>query len=112
VDLLVIVSALLGFLLGRPTPQRLLDVDLGVFAADHEANLARWICGDSGETVLGNWKDFTTRLLDVLDQVEVQPLIFGYASGRLLARCSRERGLVLKRAERNEYNELSITNLV
>lgn len=75
-DLLVVVPALLCLLLRRPTPQRFLDIDLGILAADHETDLARWIRGNSGEPVLGDREDFAAGFLNVLDQVEVEPLVF------------------------------------
>jgi len=78
VDLLVVISALLRLLLRRPTPQRLLYIHLGVLAANHESDLARGICRDSGETVLSDGEDFTARLLDILDQVKMEPLVLGY----------------------------------
>jgi len=57
--LLVVVLAVLVLLGSRPTPQRLLDVNLGVLAADHEADLARRVCWDSGETILGDREGLT-----------------------------------------------------
>lgn len=76
-DLLVVVSAFLRLLLRRPAPQGFLHVDLGVLAANHETDLAGGVCGDSGETVFSNREDFAARLLNVLDQVKVEPLVLG-----------------------------------
>lgn len=76
-DLLIVVSAFLCLLLRRPAPQRLLHIDFGVLAAHHETDLTGGVCGDSGETVLSNREDFAARLLNVFDQVKVEPLVLG-----------------------------------
>jgi len=74
--LLVVVLAVLVLLSSRPTPQGFLDVNLGVLAADHEADLARRVCGDSGETILGDGEGFTEFLQDGFDEGKMQPLAF------------------------------------
>jgi len=76
VHLLVVVLAVLVLLSRSPTPQRLLDVNLRVLAADHEADLTRWVCWDGGETVFGDGEDLAALLLELCDERKMQPLAF------------------------------------
>jgi len=74
--LLVVVLAVLVLFGRSPTPQWLLNIDLGVLAADHEANLTRRVCGNGGETILGDGEDLTALLLELGDEGKMQPLAF------------------------------------
>lgn len=75
VDLLVVVLAQLLLLLSAPAAQRLLEVAVGVLAADHEANLAGWVGGNGCVGVLDGGKDLLARLLQVGNEGEMQPLV-------------------------------------
>lgn len=75
VDLLAVVPAKLLFLLGGPSSERLLEVAVGILAADHEADLARWVCGNRGVAILDVGEDFFARLLEVGDEGHMQPLV-------------------------------------
>jgi hypothetical protein len=75
VDVLVVVSVELGLLLVGKGTERLGDNCVGVFGADHEADLARGVGGDCGVGVLGDGEDLTAGLLEVLDELEVEPLV-------------------------------------
>lgn len=77
VDLLAVVSAQLLLLLGGPAAQRLLEVAVGVLAADHEADLAGGIGGDGGVAVLDVGEDLLAGLLEVGDERHVEPLVLG-----------------------------------
>jgi len=76
VDLLVVVLAQLLLFLGRKGTERLGDIAIGVLAADHEANLPRWVGRDGGVSILDSWEDFLAILLQLGNQWEVEPLIF------------------------------------
>lgn len=76
-DLLVVVLAKLLLLLNRPLTDRLLEVSVGVEAADHEADLARGVGGDGGVSVLNVREDLLAVLLEVGDQGKVKPLVLG-----------------------------------
>jgi len=76
VDLLVVVLAKLLLFLGRKGTERLGDIAIGVLAADHEANLPRWVGRDGGVSILDSWEDFLAILLQLGNQWEVEPLIF------------------------------------
>lgn len=78
VDVRVVVAAETLLLLAGPGAEGLLDVAVGVLAADHEADLAGGVGGDGGVGVLGNGEDLTAGLLQVGDQGKVQPLVLGY----------------------------------
>jgi hypothetical protein len=78
VDLLAIVPAQLLLLLNRPASQRLLEVQVGVLAADHEANLSGWVGGDGSVTVLNGGENLLAGLLEVGDEGHVQPLVLSY----------------------------------
>jgi hypothetical protein len=64
----VIVSAKLLLLFRREASHRLLDIALGVLAADHEADLARGIGGNSRVCVFDDGEDFFAGFLQVGDQ--------------------------------------------
>jgi hypothetical protein len=78
VDLLAVVPAQLLLLLNWPASQRLLEVQVGVLAADHEANLTRWVGGDRSVTVLNGGENLLAGLLEVGDEGHVQPLVLSY----------------------------------
>jgi hypothetical protein len=82
VNLLGVVLAELVLLLGGPAAEGLLDVAVGVLAADHETNLARGVGGDGGVGVLDGGEDGLARLLEVGDERQVQPLVLGYESSQ------------------------------
>ena len=77
-DLCIIISALFFLHSSRPRPHRYLYVDVGVFAADHETDLARWIGRDGGVRILSHGKDLIALLLEPRDQRQMQPLVFSY----------------------------------
>ena len=76
-NVLVVVAAQLLLLLTGPGADGLLDVAVGVLAADHEANLAGGVGGDGGVSVLGDGEDLLAGLLQVSDEREVKPLVLG-----------------------------------
>jgi hypothetical protein len=78
VNIGVIVSAQLLLFLARPGAQGLLDVACSILAADHETDLAGWVGWDGGVGVFGDGEDFLAGLLEVGDEGEVEPLVFGY----------------------------------
>ena len=80
VDLLAVVLAQLVLLLGCPAAKRLLEVALAVLGADHEADLTGWVGGDGCVGVLDVGEDSLARLLEVGNDVEVQPLVLGWAT--------------------------------
>lgn len=59
-----------------PASQRRCDVSVLVFAAHHEADLARRIGGDCGVGVLDRREDFLAGLFEIGDEGEVEPLVF------------------------------------
>lgn len=75
---LVVVSAQLVFLFWGPATKRLLDVAVGVLTADHEADLAGWVGWDGGVCVLDRGENLLAILLELGDQWEVEPLVFGW----------------------------------
>jgi hypothetical protein len=78
VDLLVVISAQLLFLLWRPRAHWLGYISCGILGAHHEADLAGRIGWDGGVGILGHWEDFLAGFLEILDEIGVQPLVFGY----------------------------------
>lgn len=74
-DIGVVVSAKLVFLLRGEAAQRLGDIAVGVLAADHEADLAGWVGWDGGVGVFDRWEDLLAVLLELGDQWEVEPLV-------------------------------------
>ena len=79
-DLLAVVPEDLVLLLGGPGADGLLDVGGAVLGADHEADLTGWVGGDGCVGVLDVGKDSLARLLEVGNDVEVQPLVLGWAT--------------------------------
>jgi len=77
-DLLVVVSAKLLFLLSGECAERLGNIAVGVLAAYHESDLARWVGGDGGIGVLDGWENFLAVLLELGYQWEMKPLVFGW----------------------------------
>jgi len=55
----------------------LLEVALAVLGADHKADLTGWVGGDGCVGVLDVGEDSLARLLEVGNDVEVQPLVLG-----------------------------------
>lgn len=84
VDLLVVVLAQLVLLSLRPLAHRLLEVAVGVKAADHEADLARGVGGDGSVGVLDVGEDLLAVLLELGDQGEVEPLVLGFTKSQQL----------------------------
>ena len=78
VNVLVVVTAQLLFLLPSPGADGLTHVAAGVLAADHETDLARGVGGDGGVGVFRDREDLLAGLLEVGDQREVEPLVLGY----------------------------------
>jgi hypothetical protein len=78
-NLLAVVLAQLLLLLGWPAAKWLLEVTVGILAADHEANLTGWVCGDRRVAVLNVGEDLLARLLEIDNERHMQPLILGYA---------------------------------
>lgn len=76
-DVGVVVAAQTVLLLAGPAADGLLEVGLGVLAADHEADLAGGVGGDGGVGVLSNGEDLVASLLQVGDELEVKPLVLG-----------------------------------
>lgn len=76
-DIRVVVSAKLLLFLGGEASERLLNVAIGVLAADHEANLARRIGGDRGIRIFDGREDGLAVLLELGDEREVEPLVLG-----------------------------------
>jgi hypothetical protein len=83
VDLLAVVPAQLLLLLGSPGAERLLQVAVGVLAANHEANLPGWVGGDRGVAVLDVGEDLLASLLEVGNERHVQPLVLGWLDRKL-----------------------------
>ena len=78
-NLLAVVLAQLLLFLRGPRPYGLLDVSAGIFAADHETDLAARVGWDRGVSIFGDREHLLAGLLQVLNQGEVQPLVFGCA---------------------------------
>lgn len=76
-NLLVVVLAQFLFFLGAPPSHRFLDISHRVLAADHESDLARGVCRDGGVSIFDNREDFLAFLLELGDQSQVKPLVFG-----------------------------------
>lgn len=77
VDLLVVVLAELVLLLSRPGTDRLLEVALGILAADHEADLAGGVGRDGGVGVLDVGEDGLAVLLELGNEGKMEPLVLG-----------------------------------
>lgn len=74
-NLCIIVSAQLVLFLGSPLAQRFANIAVGILAADHEANLTRWVGGDGGVCVFDSWEDLLAVLLELSNQWKVKPLV-------------------------------------
>lgn len=74
-DLGVVVPAQLLLLLLGPGADRDPDVAAGVFAAYHEANLARRVGWDGGVGILGDGEDLLAVFLELGNQRQVKPLV-------------------------------------
>jgi hypothetical protein len=77
-DLGIVVSAKLILLLWAPATQWLANIALGIFAANHEADLAGWVGRDGGVCIFNGWEDLFAVFLELGDQWEVQPLVFSW----------------------------------
>jgi hypothetical protein len=66
-DISIIVTAKLVLLLWREGSEGLRDITVGVFAADHEADLAGWVGGNSGVSVFDGGENFFAVLLQLSD---------------------------------------------
>lgn len=71
----VLAQALLFFL--TPGAEGLLDVALGILAADHEADLAGGVGRNRSVAVFDDGEDLLAGLLEGSNQGHVQPLILG-----------------------------------
>lgn len=76
-DLGIIVSAQFVLFLRAPLAERLANIAVGILAADHEADLARWVGRDGGVGVFDGWEDLLAVLLQFGDQWKVEPLVLG-----------------------------------
>jgi len=68
VNIGIVVLAQLLLFLGSESSERLLHVAVGILAANHETDLARWVGGDGGVGVLNGGKDFFAVLLELGDE--------------------------------------------
>jgi len=80
VDISIVVSAQLLLLFSSEASQRLGQITASILAADHEADLARWVGWDRGVGVFDIWEDFFAVLLELGDQWEMKPLVLGLSS--------------------------------
>lgn len=76
-DLFIIVPAELLLFFKLPLPQWHLHVSAGILAADHESYLARRVRRDSGVGIFDRGEYFFATFLQVGDEAQVQPLVFG-----------------------------------
>lgn len=83
-DVLVVVLAKLVLVGLGPLADGLLEVAVGVKAANHEADLARGVGGDGGVGVLDIGEDLLAVLLELGDQGEVEPLVLGFMRSQQL----------------------------
>jgi len=74
-NLLSVILAQLVLLLFGPAAEWLLDIGVGVLAADHEADLAGWVGGDGSVSILDGREDFLAGLLELSDERHVKPLV-------------------------------------
>lgn len=77
-NLLVVVTTELFFLLNCPAPEWLADVSVGIFTTDHESNLTRWVGRNCCVGIFDDREDLSTRFLERRNQRKVEPLIFSY----------------------------------
>jgi hypothetical protein len=76
VDLRVVVTAELSFLLGGPLAQRLSQGQLLVLGEHHETNLSTGISRNGGVSVFNNGEKGTAEGLDFLDEGKMEPHAF------------------------------------
>jgi len=76
VNLRVVVAAELGFLLGSPLAQRLLQSQFLVLGKHHETNLATGVSGDGSVSILNNGEESAAESLDLLDERKMEPHAF------------------------------------
>jgi hypothetical protein len=81
VDVGVVVSAQLVFLLASPAAYRCFEIAIGILAADHEANLAGWVGWDSGVGIFDVREYLLAVILELGDQWEVEPLVLSWGGG-------------------------------
>ena len=70
-NLFVVISTELVLLLWSPAAQWLLEIRLGVFAADHKADLARRVGWDRSVGIFDNWEDLLAGGFEFSDQWEM-----------------------------------------
>jgi hypothetical protein len=75
VNLLIVVSAQLLFLLQAPGSQWFLNIAVGVFATDHESDLTRRVGRDGRVGIFDDREDFLAGLLEGGDKSKMKPLI-------------------------------------
>ncbi len=78
-DIRAVVSAKLLLLLDGPATDWILEVTLGVLAANHEANLARWVGWDGGVGVFDVGENLLAVFLELGDHSKVEPLVLSYS---------------------------------
>jgi len=78
VNVLVVVLADLLFLFLAPASQRLLQIALGIFATDHESDLAGRICGYSSVCIFDVRENLLAISFELCDQRQMKPLVFSY----------------------------------
>lgn len=81
-DLLGVVPTQLVLFVGLPVAERNFDIAVGILAADHETDLARGIRWDGCVGVFDDGEDLLAGFLELADEREVQPLVFGYIVGK------------------------------
>lgn len=78
VDLGVVIAAQALLLLGGPRALRHAHVAAGLLAAHHEPDLARGVRRDRRVGVLGHGEHLAAVLLQLRDELEVEPLVLSY----------------------------------
>lgn len=76
-NILVVVLEELPLLLRCERADGFRKVTLGIFTADHEADLARGVGWDGRIGVLNTWEYLLAVLLELGDQWKMKPLILG-----------------------------------
>lgn len=89
---LIIVPTQLILLFRIPAPHGGRDVSVFIFAADHEADLARGVGGDGGVGVFDRREDFFAGFLEVGDEGEVEPLVLRCKGGEGWISLGSKRG--------------------
>ena len=75
VDIGIVVTVDRVLLLSWEAAEWVLEVAVGILAADHEADLARWGGWDGGVSVLDVREDLLAVCLELGDQWEMKPLV-------------------------------------